>query len=294
MAFPQANNVTLVSAYITAPAIQWIADQIPSGCDVSVVARFRPGDIANRASDFEAADLVLEHGWSFRVLDNLHAKIYLIDNKHLFVGSANLTANGLMLYGQGNLECCVRVSATEENLAFVKKIADASSPVNGEQLAQMKAYLSGLSNVSAKTTTGARFWPEFIIPETRSLWVLDFPWALAGEEGGLCEHDADLFALPLAATEAQIKREFLLSKPFNWLLSILAEKGEREIYFGELSAKLHSALSDDPAPYRKSVKQLLVNLLSYCRRYAQEQVRVDVPGAYSERIRLVNEGGGQV
>jgi len=286
-----ARRVIVISAYISLPAIQWVSRLVSPGCKVSIIARFSPSDVRKGASSFDAAKLILENNWAFGVLSNLHAKIYSVDDEHLYVGSANLTANGLMLYGRGNLECCVKAGGTEENLLFVKKIIEASSPVNIEQLSEMQKYLSKPFNPSLENLEDAGFWPESIIPAERNLWVSDFPWAPVQVGACLCEHDTDLFALSTTAPESLVAQAFLRSKSFGWLLEVLKKRADGEIYFGELSATLHSALSDDPSPYRQTIKQLLSNLLSYCRSYAQEFVRVDVPGARSERIRLFKSEG---
>ena len=76
---------------------------------MQVVAGWSPGDLVSGASDIEAAELAISHGWRFGMLPGLHAKVYWIDEGTVLVGSANLTPRGLQLSGVGNLEVGVRL-----------------------------------------------------------------------------------------------------------------------------------------------------------------------------------------
>ena len=57
------------------------------------------------------------------------------------------------------------------------------------------------------------------------------------------------------------------------------------MYFGSISEKLHNSLVSDPKPYRKDVKQLLVNMLNLIERLNMEEVVIDRPN-FSQRVRL--------
>ena len=63
------------------------------------------------------------------------------------------------------------------------------------------------------------------------------------------------------------------------------EKKKKECYFGELSAKLHNALINDPKPYRKEVKDLLSNLLGWIEYFDFDFIKVDRP-SYSQRVHI--------
>jgi hypothetical protein len=71
----------------------------------------------------------------------------------------------------------------------------------------------------------------------------------------------------------------------QWLTRELSAVEDGQLYFGAIAAKLHEALIDDPRPYRRDVKTLLVNLLSWIKLYPECGLQVDRPG-YSERVRL--------
>ena len=75
---------------------------------------------------------------------------------------------------------------------------------------------------------------------------------------------------------------FRWSPAYLWLMDQLNEKNG-EIYFGELSARLHNSLVTDPKPYRKDVKALLSNLIQMIVVLDMPEVGVDRPN-YSQRI----------
>ena len=72
--------------------------------------------------------------------------------------------------------------------------------------------------------------------------------------------------------------------PYRWLKQSLLDNGG-ELYFGSLTEKLHNCLIDDPRPYRKDVKNLLKNLISWIN-FFDNQILIDRPN-YSQRIRLL-------
>ena len=110
--FNKCQQITLVSAYVTLPAIEWLVKNVSSSVDVRLVSRLSPRDLLAKSSDFKALELALANGFKLGMLENLHAKLYLLDDRRIFVGSANFTTNGLNLYGEGNLEVCVETDCT--------------------------------------------------------------------------------------------------------------------------------------------------------------------------------------
>jgi hypothetical protein len=75
------------------------------------------------------------------------------------------------------------------------------------------------------------------------------------------------------------------SVPYRWLKRVLNDNN-REIYFGSLAEKLHNCLIDDPKPYRRDVKNLLQNLLSWSSHFCGSEIAVDQPN-HSQRIKLL-------
>ena len=175
---------------------------------------------------------------------------------------------------------------TNENLIFIKKIVSSATVINEVVLNRMLEYVGINCNVLLADGQGLASWPEDVVLHNSSVWVYDFPWVDIKRKDFSHidkEHDMKVFMLDGS------RNTFLSSKAFRWLVDVLKESSSHEGYFGSITQKLHDALSDDPRPYRKDVKQLLTNLLSYCKEYAKEYVLIDVPGSHSERVRLIKD-----
>ena len=81
-----------------------------------------------------------------------------------------------------------------------------------------------------------------------------------------------------------IKEKFADSKIVKWLISILEKKENNEIYFGELSEKIHSIIFQEPKQYREDVKKLQERLYNWLTDLNYDFFEIDVPN-HSTRIR---------
>lgn len=292
-----SRSCLLISAYVTKAGIEWLSQcHIPDGVQVSIVARWSASDLLSGASDFEAYWLARQKGWSFRVLSDLHAKSCLIDDGLVFLGSANITGRGLSLVPGGNRELGVCMEALAADRAALWGLFNAAVPLNDDLVRDMMKWSAQLPrNHDVPQSTS---WPQAIAEKVQdvahSLWVADLPWCSASElvaalssaqrphQRDDVEHDCLLFQCDSAANLAS---NFRVSRSFLWLVRALQEEPSAFAYYGRLAERLHSAVLDDPTPYRKDIKQLLSNLLGYCRELAPDLVEIDKP-SYSQRVRL--------
>ena len=280
------HKIDLISAYITQPAIDWLDECIKDKpLDVRLICRLHPSDIVSNATNLSALQFALNKGWEIACLRCLHAKIYSIDSNKIYIGSANLTSNGLNIYGHGNLETCVEVDATVENVAFINDIINASIAISAETLQQMEAYINQFSSAES-----IAHWPESILAETSNLWVKDMFWCNLSQDNITDydkAHDTDILQIAVFSSEDAIfKKNVEHSRPVQWLINRLQEQESKELYFGTISQLLHNELQDDPAPYRKDVKSLVQNLLAYCQICLPEIFEVTRPN-HSQRITLL-------
>ena len=280
-----SRKVEILSGYLTNPAVAWLSKLIPNSCKVSLVSSLTVADLISGASDLSAVEDAIVKGWSVFALPRLHAKVYLIDDSKVFVGSSNFTANGLKLYGTGNIEGTVELEATQSHLEFVLNILNQSVQVDLSTLKKMEAFLKCIDQV--KMNNDQQDWPDDFFAKKKGLWVHDLFW-YAPEDLFKADnsHDRELLSL-VGQSATEISNCFKRTKVYSWLLRNLESSKDAELYFGELSAKLHSALLDDPGPYRRNVKEYLSELLAYCSIYASDNIIVDRPN-YSQRVRLLN------
>ena len=298
-----SQGISLASAYITLPGIQWVLDRLPAiPIDLRVIARWRCLDLVSGASDIEVFPVLRSRGARFFVHPDLHAKLALVDNRLLFIGSANLTSAGLQLVPGGNRELSVGLPASPDDLGIIQNIFDESHEVDSELYEEMLAFVK---RIPRSSEIGSLDWPMSIAKRlTRSperLWVAELFWAssptdlLEHAQAGTdveeaVRHDLSLIGFDWKANRTrsitEIGERFRQSRAWKWLEGKLLGRPEHEIYFGELSAVLHDLLLDDPKPYRKDVKSLLSNLLNWAAELSEGRLVLDRP-AYSQRVRLL-------
>lgn len=266
-----ANEVYIISAYVTELAIRWLFDCNPSAYSrVRVLLRGRPADFLGGSSSLKACRDIIENGGEVSILENLHAKVYLIDERNLYVGSANLTANGLKLFDLGNIELLVKTTPpSRDHLGRLNDIWDEGSPLSLNILQKIECWLSANEQSNSSSQIVPAWWDQDIVQERiEKLLVCDFP---TYNDGTIDEV------------------VFKSMRSFRWLLKQLKNAENNELYFGALTAKLHNSLIDDPKPYRSDVKLLLQALITHCELYAEGLVSIDRP-RHSQRLRLVNAG----
>ena len=125
------ERVIVVSAYLGSRTLDRLLSSVPRAVTrVSVFCRWRVQDIASGATDWRAWDVARSYDADMFACPNLHAKLYVSDERAL-VGSANATAAGLGEDGGGNLELLVPVDAAQEDVARVLVLAtqDATEAV---------------------------------------------------------------------------------------------------------------------------------------------------------------------
>ena len=91
----------------------------------------------------------------------------------------------------------------------------------------------------------------------------------------------------LKRNKALAKAVFKSTCSYFWLIQLLSKDTNRDgVSFGKISSYLHDVLADDPTPYRRTVKDLQVNLYSYLVEYAGDVVEFYTPGQRSQFIKL--------
>jgi len=287
-ALPQAKEqIIFISAYITQSAIDWLKKLAPKKVDTHVICRLLPSDVLNGATQLSALKTALEAGIKVSCLHALHAKIYAIDAGIIYVGSANLTNNGLKIYGTGNLEACSQVPANNLNLNFIQNIVDSATLLDEEIIQNMQGCID-LKEASVFLDC----WPEGVLKEEEGIWVRDFFWTLPGANENSLEqiHDFELLGIESAKNASDISNEKVLrTRCIRWLIRKLEIEPENELYFGTLTQILHDELKDDPSPYRKNVKSLLQNLLAYAEMYLPEIIEITTP-RHSQKTKLLVTG----
>ncbi|MBT2679277.1 phospholipase D family protein [Bacillus sp. ISL-35] len=277
------EEILILSAYIKLNTLKMLDQKLdPNVKQKKIMVRFRLNDLIVGSSDIEIYNYCKENNWRLYVDTDLHSKIYIFDRKKAIIGSANLTSSGMQVSQHSNIESAVFTEVTGEEEMKINKMFDEAVLLND------KIYSSMLKQLSRTPRNGVLEekleWNDDLKkqlkPKEHFLWISDM---FSSESPfNLDQHDLELLELGISQKKSleSIKDCFIRSKPYKWLKSVIKE----EIYFGELTSKLHSSLIDDSRVFRKDVKVLLSNLLNWVTELEIEELIIDRPN-YSQRIR---------
>ncbi|MFA5968248.1 MAG: phospholipase D family protein [Sphingomonas sp.] len=111
---------------------------------VEIVTRWHAEEVAAGVSDLAVFDLVASRpGITMRLLDNLHAKLYVADDQVL-TGSANLTATALGWCNDPNLELLMPVPADAEAVLRCRTALAGARFASAEERTVIQAAVDGL------------------------------------------------------------------------------------------------------------------------------------------------------
>ena len=291
------NSVIILSAYVKSVGVNWLKDKIINkNVKCTIVTRWNKGDLAQGSSDLECYSLAKDNGWTFKVLQDLHAKVMLIDNDILFIGSPNLTGKGMSLVPVSNEELGIKVKPLNEDLKIINQLVEDAISIDENIINKLEEWQKNLPKIDKpKIPNFPSSIEETFKEKFDKLWVNNFPWcdveyliSNADKKEDNVIHDLDLFGLgniEISKFEKNLKESFFRSKLFSWLIKKLESEDNKAIYFGRLSSLIHDNLVDDPKPYRKDVKQLQTNLYSYIKYFKPRNIQYDRPN-FSEIIKL--------
>lgn len=279
------NNVSIISAFCKKEALEFLDAQIAEKNDISkrLLVRFRLDDILSGSTDFEIYEYCKQNNWSLYVQFNLHAKVYIIDQSICYMGSANATNKGLCINKRGNLEMSKRFNLDNEEIKQIEKVFSEALLMNDELFNKMKTQIN---SIEYKPAIKQEWDKEIIaknINEYNVLFQDDFPINALPTE----MIDDELF-LNISKDDSIdiVKEKFYNTKIVQWLINILEKQENKEIYFGELSAKIHNIIFQEPKQYRKDVKILQSKLYNWIEILDYGNLRIDTPN-HSQRIRLI-------
>jgi len=288
----------IASAYVKASRLEKVCRRL-SGHEIDkrLLVRWQLSDLLSSASDYSVYEIAKEYGWRVYIDLSLHAKAYILDETGA-IGSANLTEMGMIgATPPGNREILTTLDRTSGIVNWYKEVLKNAREVDDALYLLIKDRVDELSVSNPAEGMPSPSYGPSLQQELETnvdnglltkdmFWTQDISELFQCEEGvgnkEDCQHDRALLGLDQRAKREEIGRKFVGTKAFRWLLNTVTD----EAYFGQLSNALHSALRDDPRPYRKDVKMLLDNLLKWTTAYGGEFFRVDKPNVSQRIIRL--------
>ena len=290
------SDIYLISGFLKTEALRQASNCIDSSNHVYIGTRWEAKDLVSGASDLDCFELAKARGWNFYSIARLHVKFYVLGREVAYVGSANLTNKGFGLNNvTANEELICRLPFTTDALKKAQGLFANSLRINEELFLKLKSWLAQQPDMKADPIDG-----EFPIKHLRpydfsnGLMIADCLHSTPNQlmsptndiEQSNREHDLSLLGVELnEITTDALSSALSGSIGFLWLHTQVKESENQELYFGELSQRLHDALKDDPSPRRKEVKDLLAILLTWVEFTPACGLKVDRPN-YSQRVSL--------
>lgn len=117
------KSLLIISPYVTKNAAKRIIELVKNrniNKDCRLVTLPPGNEYIKGATDPEALFMLQKEGFKIRVLNNLHAKIYVIDEEVILLGSANFTSKGLGLIQEPNRELMIIDRLTSDELEAIE------------------------------------------------------------------------------------------------------------------------------------------------------------------------------
>ena len=292
------DEIIVCSAFITMKGIEWFYNNLQNKkINCRVISRWDRGDLLSKVSDIEVYNFCKKMGWSFEIIENLHAKFYLMDQKDLISGSLNLTAKGFGLVPISNKEFGNYFEAIDEDLININIFLEDAIKITDEIFNEYKKYLEENKDFVIQKLPEL---PEKIknLKEKKltKLWVHDFlfnePEKLFNNFNENTEdliHDKSLLNINSQddLSLETIKLNFINLDLYKWFIKQIKNKNNKSFSFGELSALIHNSLFDDPKPYRKEIKNLQANFIKFLEILKFENIKIERP-KYSQVISYID------
>ncbi len=290
------NEIIVCSAFIKTTGIKWFYKNLSNNkVKCRVISRWNKEDLLSNVSDIEVYEICKELGWSFEIIENLHAKFYLIDKKNLICGSLNLTAKGLGLLPISNKEFGFFLKAKDEDIKNIQTLLNDSIKINDELFSEYKKFVDKNKNFKFPK------FPEF--PDKikklkekklKKIWVNDFMFSkfedLLDRKKDTKDIKHDKLLLDLSGENINIMNlriKFRELDIFKWFIKNIKLQKNKTFFFGELSSLIHNSLFDDPKPYRKNIKILQSNFLDYLYKLKFKEIKIERP-KHSQKISYIS------
>jgi len=267
------ETVIIISAFIKSDALLHLAAQtdLVSKKNVLIVARWQKRDIIAGASDVNVFNLCSQKGWRFGISQQMHGKVFCIDDEEIFLGSANLTRRGLQFGLIGNHEFGTRIPAAAADMTKLKSFIDSEVRLIDQRLFSL--IVNEIEECPTDYLASSDpSWSNSLMQQLNSpvkfLWVNELPRTkpqailFLQVSNSAALSDCELFGIDFdRISRRELSLCFKSSRVYKWLVAKL--KDAEELYFGELTRALHSALLDDPKPYRMEVKDAVANIYAW-------------------------------
>jgi hypothetical protein len=269
----------------------------------AVFVRWQPEDLIFGASDLEIYPYLKGKRIALYRNPRLHLKAYIDEYRKCFLSTANVSSRGLNLplSAHYNYEIgTVIESLTIEDRLYFSIIENDSMLVTdniyrqlNEQLPEKKAQFPNETEFTLKLEEPDK---EFLISSLPMTYSVETLFRIYEDNEFVNEvelncalHDLALYRIPFGLESPEFRQKlseaFFKHKFIESFLGTLENK--REIYFGSAKDWIHKNCTDVPTPRKWELTENVQILYRWIVKLGDGKYKVDVPGAYSERLSLV-------
>jgi hypothetical protein len=268
------SSVVIAAPFIKVGALEHLLSCVDSSVRVHIFTRWRPEEVAAGVSDPLILKIALRRGASVRLINELHAKFFMVDDKVMLVGSANVTAPALGLSDRSNLELLTPVTPSPQELAlFLAEMRFRGELATEKEMIRLLALAEKLPSAVSSDDPGEgetyrpdprfQWMPRFRSPDRLYRLYLDADYLLGMPVTD--EAVADICALGVPANLAEEKfddhaRKALRRSPLVVALNSYLSEPKR---FGAITEWLADERPDLDHSARQSAIQTLIRWLLY-------------------------------
>lgn len=297
--FQSAESGLLLSAYVSDMAADFILTKVCNPSEFRLYLRGTLHDFLSGASSIDAVKALVDAGMQTFIKPDLHAKLFIFNRHTAYIGSANLTGNGLHLSSRGgNYELSTQLTLSHEEITALENDLGDATEVTPELLPLLVDYLKSINYEETRLFEPAQNW-QMMLSNARQaqasrkshenhnqkcrLSLTDLPQCHLDRDNpeSALKHDRAYFGLGL--TPALQKTHFEVSRIYQFLLAQINASDSGEVYFGEVAKMIHDALNEPIT--RQALKPYIQNIYSYFDHIETTELNVDRPN-YSQRIYL--------
>lgn len=140
------RSVRLCAPFIKVGVLESLLKEVAADVRIDVVTRWIPSEVALGVSDLEVFDLLGARPKStLRLLDNLHAKIFVVDDSRVLAGSSNLTAPALGWSARPNVELLASIPWADKDLQACLRDIEAARTATVEERDRVREQAEALA-----------------------------------------------------------------------------------------------------------------------------------------------------
>lgn len=302
--FSSSNNwIYIISPFINVTTLTEILSGVTHN-HVIILTSWRKEHLLSGVSTLDIYPICVKKKWTLYVNDRVHAKIYSDGLRSGYIGSSNCTDLGLRDHKSSNIECLTFVQDFDFfDRSTINGILLSSTFVDDKIYSKYSEWIKDKKIIKNIFIDGQMYIGQCLLtsylpamPSPLALWdVMTSPLSNNEDVQRRAEHDIGLFKID---TSIKDYNEYIHNLRINFFSNPFVKKFEEnmkdEIYFGEASHWVHNNCEDDPAPYRKEVKNLVQNLFDWFVSLDSEQYSIHIPGRHSQSLRRKISTNGDV